>query len=105
MPNIKIDPVRRGVEPDAHGQAALLVTESLIHMLVESATLSSAEARQVIETAREVKVQVAEATGESHGRMQASLDLLSVIGESFETDAKGASGERGNGGEASLQRP
>ena len=99
MPTIKIDPIRRGVEPDAHGQAALLLVESLIHMMVESATLSSEEARQVIATAKEVKVEVAEATGESHGRMQASLDLLSVIGESFESDAKA------NGGEPSLQHP
>ena len=74
------------VEPDAHGQAALILTESLLHALVETATLSNADAVGVIRTAAEVKVEVAEAADESKARMEESLALLSRMAASFEVD-------------------
>lgn len=74
------------VEPDAHGQAALLLTESLIHALVDKATLTNAEAIEVIEIAQEVKCEVATADGESARRIQDSLDLLAKMADSFESD-------------------
>jgi hypothetical protein len=74
------------VEPDAHGQAALLLTESLIHALVENSTLTNVEAVALIRIAAEVKVEVATAAHESDGRMQESLALLSKMASSFETD-------------------
>jgi hypothetical protein len=74
------------VEPDAHGQAALLLTESLIHTLVENSTLTNVEAVELIRIAAEVKVEVATAAHESDGRMQESLALLSKMASSFETD-------------------
>jgi hypothetical protein len=74
------------VEPDAHGQAALLLTESLIHALVENAALSNADAVGVIRTAAEVKVEVAEAADESKARMNQSLALLYRMAESFQVD-------------------
>jgi len=74
------------LEPDAHGQAALLLTESLIHTLVENSTLTNVEAVQLIRIAAEVKVEVATAAHESDGRMQESLALLSKMASSFETD-------------------
>ena len=76
------------LEPDAHGQAALLLAESTLHALVENATLTAAEAVDVVRSAAEVKVEVAAFTGESHGRMQASLDLLNLITVSFSADDK-----------------
>lgn len=78
------------VEPDAHGQAALLLTESLIHSLVDKATLTNAEAIEVIEVAQEVKCEVATSDGESAQRIQESLDLLSKMAHSFEADANHA---------------
>ena len=75
------------VEPDAHGQAALLLTESILHALVESSVLSGRQAVSVISTACEVKVEVATLAGESHGRMQESLHLLARIAETFRIDA------------------
>lgn len=54
-------PVR--VEPDAHGQAAFLLAESILHVLVEKDLLTTGEA--VVHTACEVKVEVALAAGES----------------------------------------
>lgn len=75
-------------EPDAHGQAALLLAESILHALVEKSTLSVPEAIAVVQIAAEVKVEVATLARESEGRMQASLDLLSRIAQSFETDER-----------------
>jgi hypothetical protein len=73
-------------EPDAHGQAALLLTESLIHTLVENSTLTNVKAIELIRIAAEVKVEVATAARESDARMQESLALLSKMACSFETD-------------------
>lgn len=73
-------------EPDAHGQAALLLTESLIHALVDRSMLTIADAIEVIEIAQEVKLEVATLDGESARRIQDSLDLLSKMADSFESD-------------------
>lgn len=77
------------IEPDAHGQAALLLSESMLHMLVERRVLTAQEAVAVVRTAAEVKAEVAAEAGESKGRMQASLDLLERIASSFATDGDG----------------
>ena len=74
------------IEPDAHGQAALLLTESLIHTLVAKGQLSVAEAMEVIETAADVKVEVAADAGESKTRMNESLELLGKMRASFAID-------------------
>ena len=76
-------------EPDAHGQAALLLTESLIHMLVENRGLTNAQAVDVVHTAAVVKVEVAEAAGESRSRMLESLALLSRMEDSFQANEPG----------------
>jgi hypothetical protein len=73
-------------EPDAHGQAALLLTESLIHTLVENSAITNVQAIDLIRIAAEVKVEVATAAHESKGRMQESLTLLSKMASSFESD-------------------
>lgn len=73
-------------EPDAHGQAALLLAESTLHFLVETGVLKNRDAIMAVQTAADVKVDVAAVTGESRGRMQESLDLLSKIQASFESD-------------------
>ena len=78
--------LRAGLEPDAHGQAALLLTESLIHTLVENSTLTNVDAIELIRSAAEVKVEVATAAHESEGRMQESLALLSKMASSLESD-------------------
>lgn len=73
-------------EPDAHGQAALLLAESILHVLVEKKTLSNDDALGVIQSTCEVKIEVAIAAGESRGRMEESLELLRVIHQSFDSD-------------------
>lgn len=77
---------RAGPEPDAHGQAALVLAESLLHALVEATILTSDEIIDAIETACEVKFESATAAGESNARMQASLALLKGIARSFRSD-------------------
>lgn len=79
-------PMALAVEPDAHGQAALLLAESILHALVDTAVLTNAEAVAVVTNATEVKREVAAAAGESIGRMQQSVDLLERMTESFEAD-------------------
>lgn len=76
-------------EPDAHGQAALLLAESMLHTLLARGVVTLEEAVSVVETAAEVKAEVATAAGESAERMQASLDLLERIASSFAADGKG----------------
>ena len=76
-------------EPDAHGQAALLLSESILHALVEIKSLTVVQAMAVVEVAAEVKVDVAEASGESSARMLQSLALLSAIGRTFRADRPG----------------
>lgn len=76
------------LEPDAHGQAALLLAESILHALVETQTLTVEDALSVIETTCEVKVEFAKQAGESHSRMQQSLVLLEAISASFAIDAE-----------------
>ena len=75
------------VEPDAHGQAALLLTESLIHVLIERGVLTNADAVGVVQMAAEVKVDVAEAAGESKARMRESVALLARMANSLGVDA------------------
>jgi hypothetical protein len=81
-----IDAAPSVTEPDAHGQAALLLTESLIHMLVETRGLTNAQAVDVVHTAAVVKIEVAQAAGESDTRMRESLALLSRMESSFQAD-------------------
>lgn len=75
-------------EPDAHGQAALLLAESTLHALVEAKALTVGEAIAVVDTAAaaEVKVEVAEAAAESRPTMEHSLALLASISQSLRLD-------------------
>ena len=84
--NNGVAPTRLPEEPDAHGQAALLLAESTLHMLVESGTLTNQAAITIVQAVAEVKVEMATITGESRSRMHESLDLLSRIRVSFEAD-------------------
>lgn len=73
-------------EPDAHGQAALILVESILHTLIETKTFTRSQALLAVQTASEVKIDVAAEIGESTGRMEQSLALLASIAQSLETD-------------------
>ena len=74
------------LEPDAHGQAALLLAEATLHTLVENGILTNEDAVGIVETAKEVKVEVAEAAHESKKRMEQSLRLLDGIAVTFHSN-------------------
>lgn len=70
-------------EPDAHGQAALLLAEGILHGLIEVGVLTTRQASSIVRTAAEVKVEVADMIGESDGRLRQSLKLLDGIERSM----------------------
>ncbi len=84
--------------PDPHGQAALLLVESLIHGLLERSIIDADAAIEIIEAADSVQVEVAEAADGAGAPMWRSHALLSVIAQSFQLY-----GDRGGGGHPPLR--
>jgi len=75
-------------EPDAHGQAAMLLVESLIFGLIERSAISVEDALDIVEAAAEVKADIAVDIGESPETMRRSLNLLAAISDSLKLDVK-----------------
>lgn len=74
------------LDANAHGQSALLLVESLIHVLIEKKVISVSDAVEVVETAREVKLDSGPQQGESFRTQQKSLWLLEAISVSLQRD-------------------
>ncbi len=79
-------PGRCADAPDAHGQAAILLLESLIHGLVDRNVLSTADAVEIVGVAAEVKTEVAEEMGDTPTSMDRSLSILRLISVSLKSD-------------------
>jgi len=77
----------RAAEPDTHGQAAMLLVESLIHGLVGRSVISVADAVEIVEVAAEVKAEIAFDLGDSPAGLRRSLGLLAAISDSLKHDA------------------
>lgn len=75
-------------EPDAHGQAAMLLVESLIFGLIEREAISVEDALDIVEAATEVKLDIAADIGESPETMRRSLSLLAAISDSLRLDTQ-----------------
>lgn len=73
-------------EPDAHGQAAMLLVESLIHGLIDRSLITVADAIDVVEVAAEVKADVAAELGDSPETMRRSLGMLAAISDSLKLE-------------------
>lgn len=71
--------------PDAHGKAALLLVESLLHGLCESATLTTAQAAEIAERALDVQLDQGEAVSDA-GPMLRAHALLENIAASLNVD-------------------
>ena len=71
---------------DAHGRAALLLVESLIHGLAERSILTVAEAVSIMETALEAQIAIAEDTAMPTASMQQASVLLSTLVQSLRLD-------------------
>lgn len=74
---------------DAHGQAALLLVESLIHGLCENSTLSTDGAVEIVERAVNVQFDQAEAADGAGAPLWRSHALLSSIAASLSVDGEG----------------
>jgi hypothetical protein len=77
---------QRRRDPDPHGQAAMLLVESLIHGLVSSSVISVEEAVEIVDTAAEVKIEIANDLGEAPETLQSSLTMLESISASLRQD-------------------
>lgn len=89
MPNHDNDaPMQGAISPpsDPHGQAALLLVESLIHGLCENATLSTDEAIEIAERAVSVQFDQAEGADGAGAPLWRSHALLSKILASLQID-------------------
>lgn len=72
--------------PDAHGQAAMLLVESLIHGLVARSVLGITDAVEIVGVAAEVKEEVAAEMGDSPATMKRSLTILEAVRASLALD-------------------
>lgn len=72
--------------PDAHGRGALLLVESLIHVLIEKSVISLADGLEAVDTAVEVSREIAKESGEPPGPNLPATTLLLKIGKSLEAD-------------------
>lgn len=72
--------------PDAHGQAALLLVESLIHGLIAQQVITVADAVEIVDVAAEVKADLGHDRGEPGDQLHQSLDLLVAISSSLRRD-------------------
>lgn len=77
--------------PDAHGHAALLLVESLVHELIDRSIITTRTAIEIIEIADSVQVDVAEAADEHGGEMWRAHGLLVAIANSLRQDDPDAS--------------
>ena len=70
--------------PDAQGQAALLLIESLIHSLLDNGALTKPQAIEAIESAMQVKAESADEAKEPRETLRRSLGLLSSMRNSID---------------------
>ncbi|WP_285021954.1 hypothetical protein [Novosphingobium sp. fls2-241-R2A-195] len=71
---------------EPHGQAALLLVESLIHGLIEQSVLTNDLAIDIVETALEVQASIAEASDGDEAQMEKSHVLLAAIADTLKWD-------------------
>ncbi|WP_380872353.1 hypothetical protein [Sphingomonas sp. DBB INV C78] len=79
-------PRENRAEPDAHGQAAMLLVESLIHGLLARSIISVADAVEIVDIAAEVKAEIAADLGDSPSTMRRSLAMLDAVSASLKLD-------------------
>lgn len=73
-------------EPDAYGQAALFLIESVLHGLVDRRIFTVEQAVELVDIAAEVKKDVAPDLGDTPPTLAKSLALLSSISSSLRSD-------------------
>ncbi|WP_127145207.1 hypothetical protein [Pelagibacterium montanilacus] len=76
-------------DADAHGQAALLLVESLIHGLIENQVLSVVDVIEIVDVATEVKIETDTVRGDAPATVQTTIKLLQDISASLRFDVGG----------------
>jgi len=71
---------------DPHGQAAILLVESLIHALIAGSVITVANAVEVVEVAIDVSKNMREELSEGSDTIQRSILLLESISRSLSGD-------------------
>jgi hypothetical protein len=79
----------------AHGRAALLLVESLIHGLTARSILSVAEAVEIVEIARDAQIAIDEDADAPSPSSQRAASLLSALMESLSIDLPSVEGQKG----------
>ena len=74
------------VGPDAHGHAAILLVESLIHGLVAKSVISVADAVEMVRIAEEATTEIGRERGNASNDLTASLSILASIRTSLAID-------------------
>lgn len=73
-------------EPDAHGQAAMLLSESILHGLIARSVITVPDAIEIVEVAEEVEAEIGAELGDTLPTMHKSLSLLRAIRLSLSRD-------------------
>lgn len=80
------DNARVGAAADAHGHAALLLAESLLHGLLARNVIEIADAVEIVAVATEVTQEIADGGHDAPGALARSQTLLEAIGRSLRHD-------------------
>jgi hypothetical protein len=75
-----------GAPDDAHGKAALLLVESLIHGLTARSVLSVAEAVSIMEVALDAQIAITDDTARPTASMRKATALLTSLVASLKID-------------------
>jgi hypothetical protein len=71
------------VASDAHGHAALMLVESLVHTLIERSVISVVDALDVVATAIDATKEITDEFPSPPAELERSVSLLSAIGQSL----------------------
>ena len=69
--------------PDPHGRVALMLCESLLHVLVERGMLTKANAIEAIDTVADLTQEMAEDVGPPAAANHFAVKLVEAIAQSF----------------------
>jgi hypothetical protein len=86
--NDRLSAARGAPAPDAHGQAAMFLVESLIHALIARSVISVEDAIEIVDAAAEVRIDSAAELGDTPAALEKSLALLSAISTSLSYDRR-----------------
>jgi hypothetical protein len=74
------------LQPDAHGEAAMLLVESMIHGLIAHSAITTAQAVEIVDIAAETKAEIDADLGDTEPRSRSAADILDSISRSLKAD-------------------